>query len=102
MWETEVQFSAPVCTLSGAARAGENVPAKCFSRAVSLKWCVLTAGRHSCQLWRSQETSCSHCSVLCLPGFAEKSVLFLRQASRKKSAVAVRGCGMFPYVEEYI
>lgn len=100
MWETEVQVSALVCTLSGTAHAGENAPAKCFSRAVSLKWCALTAGRNSCLLWRSQEASCCHCSALCLPGFAEKSMLFLRQASRKKSPVAVRGYDIFPFVGE--
>lgn len=100
MWETEVQVSALVCALSGAVHTEENAPAKPSSRAISCKWCVLTAGRNSCQLWGSQQTSCFHCSVLCLPGLAEKSVLVLRQASRKKSPVAVRGYEIFPLVGE--
>lgn len=92
MWETEVQVSALMCTPSGAVHTGENARAKPFSRAISCKWCVLTAGRNSHHLRRSQETH-FHCSVLCLPGLAEKSILVLRQASRKKSPVAASSEG---------
>lgn len=46
MWETEVQVSAPACTLSRAVHAGENAPARPFSTAFSLKGHVLTAVRN--------------------------------------------------------